>query len=298
MTMPKDVNRVKHDIGKVVDTRTKYRANVEKVKSTVRSTIDTIVPGSLGYFDVLLVWQTPEVIEDESRSCRVMLVKSEQQSEPLSLPNRRAGLCLLSTVLISADAVVVPMLSGQVHARTDREIESALASALKEQSIGNLATVQSIINTHRGKKAKPGLQFDTDKFNEAIAAANVEGTARQDMYRAAVQAIDAIDSVLGPKRHGRLKVGYITTTDYKNCVVLAFTWEPAESKDDWFRICALPCDTASCRTKSYPLDVIDIQNENATTRVKNRSDCLALVESVINSDHFMTWLAQHTLGTA
>lgn len=297
--MPKDVNRVKHDVGNVVDTRTKYRANVEKVKSTVRSTIDTLVPGSLGYFDVLLVWQTPEVTEDESRSCRVMLVRSEQQSEPLSLPNRRAGLCLLSTVLISADAVVVPMFSGQVHARTDREIESAVLAALKEQSIGNLATVQSIINAHRGKKAKPGLQFDTDKFNEAIAAATVKGTARQDMYRAAVQAIDAIDSVLGPKRHGRLKVSYVTTTDYKNHIVLTFSWEPVEDVSDWFRVCALPMEAAKpWAAQSYPLDVVAIQNADTVVPVKNRSNCTDLVEAVINSEPFMTWLAQHTLGTA
>lgn len=297
--MSKDSNHMKQDIGRVVDTRTKYRANVEKVKSTVRSTIDTLVPGSLGYFDVLLVWQTPEVTEDESRSCRVMLVKSEQQSEPLSLPNRRAGLCLLSTVLISADAVVVPMLSGQVHARTDREIESAVLAAIKEQSLGNLATVKSIISRHQSEiREKSALDFDAMKFRSALKVAASAGTARQGMYRAALHAITAIEVELGPKKVGKLKANYVTTTTYRDHLVLTLSWEPVESVDDMFYICAMPTDTKSCATKSYPTDVIEIQNAGNVIKVKNQNDCMNVLETAINSDPFMVWLAQHTLGTA
>jgi predicted secreted hydrolase len=153
--------------------------------------------------------------------------------------------------------------------------------------------------THKNT-TKPAVAFNVDKFKVALANAEAAGTARQDMYRAAVQAIDTINDVLGPKRTGRLKVSYVTTTDYKNHVVLVFSWEPVEDVSDWFRVCALPMpmDTRPWVTKSYPLDVIAIQNENTTVLVENRNNCTDLVEAVINSEPFMTWLAQHTLGTA
>lgn len=150
--------------------------------------------------------------------------------------------------------------------------------------------------THKNT-TKPAIAFDVDKFEVALAAAEAAGTARQDMYRAAVQAIDTINDVLGPKRTGRLQASYVTTTDYKNHLVLAFRWEPVEDVSDWFRVCALPA-AKPWDEQSYPLDVIAIQNANTVVPVKNKNDCFHVIESTINSDHFMTWLAQHTLGTA
>ena len=152
--------------------------------------------------------------------------------------------------------------------------------------------------THKNT-TKPAVAFNVDKFKVALANAEAAGTARQDMYRSAVQAIDTINDVLGPKRTGRLKVSYVTTTDYKNHLVLTFSWEPVEDVSDWFRVCALPMEAAKpWAAQSYPLDVIVIQNANTVVPVKNRNNCTDLVEAVINSEPFMTWLAQHTLGTA
>lgn len=277
----------------------KFTANAVKVHAILRKLIAHLVPGALDYFDIVLSWRAPE--DNDQRVCRVLLVKSAAQPEHLMLPNRRASLQLLSTVVVTPSSVIVPTFGGELHASTDGEIEAVLTAAVKEQSIGNIATVGALVSERNGKQqTKPAVAFNVDKFKVALANAEAAGTARQDMYRAAVQAIDTINDVLGPKRTGRLKVSYLTTTDYKNHVVLAFSWEPVEDVSDWFRVCALPMpmDTRPWVTKSYPLDVIAIQNANTTVLVENRNSCTDLVEAVINSEPFMTWLAQHTLGTA
>lgn len=240
---------------------------VRYIKSTVHNIVSDYDFSIMNKFEVTLLWI--EYLKDR-RIGSVCLTRSGIDTIPL-----------ITEIDVAESMVAVRVSTGVVVAEGYSTLSRLLHQAVMEQGFPALAQALSAVDR---AYTDAGIRFDRDAFRTAMAIATKTAAPWQDMYRAAKRVIDGIPEIsniiAGCERSD---VGTLT---------LRLGWKQEDAHISWFRVCEIPL------TQIYPTTVVELTKSNNERTIAGAADFLSVLDDAINSEPFMSWLAQHTLGTA